>query len=47
LNLLQDPELRQTLSHNGRRAVEAKYDWRTIGQQFNDFVEAVAARRGV
>jgi glycosyltransferase involved in cell wall biosynthesis len=47
LKLLQDPELRQTLSHNGRRTVEAKYDWRTIGQQFDDFVEAVAARHRV
>jgi hypothetical protein len=27
------------LSRNGRQAVEAKYDWRIIGQQFDDFVE--------
>jgi hypothetical protein len=32
------------LSRNGRRAVEAKYDWRTIGRQFNDFVETVVAQ---
>jgi glycosyltransferase involved in cell wall biosynthesis len=39
LNVLQDPVLRETLSRNGRQAVEAKYDWRIIGQQFDDFVE--------
>jgi glycosyltransferase involved in cell wall biosynthesis len=44
LRLLQDPALREMLSRNGRRAVEAKYDWRTIGRQFNDFVETVVAQ---
>jgi glycosyltransferase involved in cell wall biosynthesis len=39
LRLLQDRKLRETLSRNGRQAVEAKYDWRIIGQQFDDFVE--------
>lgn len=43
LRLLQDVELRKTLSHNGRRAVEAKYDWQIIGRQFNDFVETVVS----
>jgi glycosyltransferase involved in cell wall biosynthesis len=47
LSLLQDPKLRETLRRDGRQAVEAKYDWRIIGQQFNDFVEAVAARHEV
>ncbi len=42
VRLLGDPALRMTLSQNGRRVVEARYDWRMIGQQFNDFVEALA-----
>ncbi len=42
LHLLQDPDLRATLSHNGRQAVEARHDWRMIGQHFNDFIEQVA-----
>ncbi len=45
LRLLQDPELRVRLSHNGRQAVSAKYDWQVIGQQFNDLIEAVAKRQ--
>ena len=47
LRILQNPELRETLSRNGRQAVEAKYDWRIIGQQFSDFIETVAARHAV
>ncbi len=45
LRLLQDAALRETLSFNGRRAVEAKYDWQTIGEQFNDFIEQVVSSR--
>ena len=45
LSLLQDAKLRETLSRNGRQAVEAKYDWRIIGQQFNDFIERVVTQR--
>jgi glycosyltransferase involved in cell wall biosynthesis len=41
LRLLQDPELRERLSYNGRRVVEAKYNWQMIGQQFDDFIETV------
>jgi glycosyltransferase involved in cell wall biosynthesis len=47
LRLLRDPALRETLSRNGRQAVEAQHDWRIIGQQFNDFVETAALRREV
>lgn len=41
LHLLQDVALRESLSRNGRQTVEAKYDWQTIGQSFNDFIEKV------
>lgn len=46
LRLLQDPDLRETLRRNGRRAVETKYDWQIIGRRFSDFVERAAAGRG-
>jgi glycosyltransferase involved in cell wall biosynthesis len=46
LRLLHEPALRETLSRNGRRAVEAAYDWPIIGQRFNDFIGMVAARAG-
>jgi sugar transferase (PEP-CTERM/EpsH1 system associated) len=46
LRLLQDLALRETLGHNGRQAVEAKYDWQTIGQQFTDFIEEVVSTAG-
>jgi polysaccharide biosynthesis protein PslH len=39
LRILQDAELRNVLSQHGRQAVEAKYDWRTIGPTFCDFVD--------
>ncbi len=44
LRLLQDATLRETLSHNGRQTVEAKYDWQIIGRQFNDFIEMVVSQ---
>jgi glycosyltransferase involved in cell wall biosynthesis len=44
LRLLQDATLRETLSHNGRRAVETQYDWQIIGQQFNSFIETIVAQ---
>ncbi|MBI1881248.1 MAG: glycosyltransferase [Chloroflexi bacterium] len=47
LRLLQDPTLHATLSRNGRQAVEAKYDWQMIGQQFNDFIETTVAQTKV
>lgn len=43
LRLLADKALREQLSCNGRRAVESKYDWQMIGQQFNDFIEQAVA----
>jgi glycosyltransferase involved in cell wall biosynthesis len=52
--LLGDPERRAALSRNGRSAVEARYDWRMIGRQLDDFIAAagtrqvpVAARRAI
>jgi glycosyltransferase involved in cell wall biosynthesis len=39
--LLSDPGLRDTLGRNGRRAVEARFDWQTIGDRFNEFIEMV------
>lgn len=44
LQVLQDVELRETLSRNGRRAVESQYDWTIIGRQFNDFIETTVAQ---
>lgn len=43
LRLLSDPELRNSLSRAGRQAVEQKYGWDSIGGQFADFVEQIAA----
>lgn len=42
LRVLQSAELRTFLGRNGRRAVEVQYDWASIGQRLNDFVERVA-----
>jgi glycosyltransferase involved in cell wall biosynthesis len=44
VRLLRDPALRKRLAENGRRLVAEKYDWRVIGEQFNQLVEAVALR---
>jgi glycosyltransferase involved in cell wall biosynthesis len=38
LRLLNDADLRETISRNGRIAVE-RYDWANIGPRFVDFVE--------
>jgi glycosyltransferase involved in cell wall biosynthesis len=46
LSLLADPDLRQTLRHNGRTAVEARYDFARIGESFCEFVESVVAEAG-
>jgi glycosyltransferase involved in cell wall biosynthesis len=46
LRLLQDATLRETLSRDGRRAVENRYDWQIIGQRFNDFIEEVVSKGG-
>jgi glycosyltransferase involved in cell wall biosynthesis len=43
LRVLNDAELRATLSRNGREAVKP-YDWQTIGQGFCELVEKVAGQ---
>jgi len=39
VRLLSDPTLRQTLSQNGRKLIEEKYDWEVIGQQLDAFIQ--------
>lgn len=47
VRLLRDSALRRRLAENGRRLVEAKYNWRSIGEHFNQLIESVVeARRG-
>jgi glycosyltransferase involved in cell wall biosynthesis len=41
IRVLKDSALREALSRNGRAAVQAKYDWRVIGQQLDDFMVRV------
>jgi glycosyltransferase involved in cell wall biosynthesis len=41
LHLLNDPDLRQQLSENGRRLVLTRYNWATIGQDVDSFLECV------
>jgi glycosyltransferase involved in cell wall biosynthesis len=43
LSLLANPALRETLRHNGRKAVEARYDFAKIGESFCGFMERVVA----
>lgn len=43
LRVLNDAELRATLSRNGRAAVKP-YDWQTVGQSFCELVEKVAGQ---
>ena len=45
VRLLRDADLRVMLSRNGRFAVETRYDWTRIGQQFVRFIEEVVAQR--
>lgn len=45
IRLLKNPELREKLGQNGRKAVAAHYDWNRIGSAFRDFVDVVAKRR--
>jgi glycosyltransferase involved in cell wall biosynthesis len=45
LQLLADRELRVQLSRNARSLIEARYDWKLIGRQFNELVAALAERR--
>ena len=44
VRVLKDAQLRQTLSINGRATIEAKYDWRVIAGQLNDFMTQVVER---
>ena len=46
LSLLANPELRETLRHNGRKTVEARYDFARIGESFCAFAESVVAETG-
>ena len=41
IRLLSDPALHKSLSENGRRLVEARYDRQFIGEQFNHMIESV------
>ena len=43
--LLEDDELCRSLAERGRATVEARYDWRTIGDAFEQCV-VTAARTG-
>ena len=48
VRLLRDLTLRRRLAENGRRVVEEKYSWRSIGEQFNQLLESVVdARRTI
>lgn len=44
LRVMNDPNLRTTLSQNGRRTIETQYDWNVIGQQLDDFLERMASQ---
>jgi glycosyltransferase involved in cell wall biosynthesis len=44
IRLLQDSNLRSSLSINGRKLVEAKYGWNEIGEQFLQLVENTAQK---
>lgn len=45
VELLGNPDLRAHLAVNGRRLVQEKYDWGSIIQRFEDFLEELVARR--
>jgi len=44
LRLLEDDGLYRRLRENGRRLVRERYDWRVIGQRFDDFLTACVER---
>lgn len=47
LRVLGDAALREQLSVNGRRLIEAKHDWEVIGQQLDECIQkAVRHRKG-
>jgi glycosyltransferase involved in cell wall biosynthesis len=43
--LLEDEALRRRLAENGRRLVEARYDWRQIGRDYTALIERLAIGR--
>lgn len=46
VTVLQDHELREALSRNGRELVKAKYDWNVIGQQYQTILWQLVNGRG-
>jgi sugar transferase (PEP-CTERM/EpsH1 system associated) len=46
LHLLNNLGLRRHLSENGRRLVQTRYNWATIGQDFDQFLQAVRSDNG-
>jgi glycosyltransferase involved in cell wall biosynthesis len=47
VRLLHDADLRKRLSENGRRLIEEKYNWQTLGDQFNALIESVVSERRI
>ena len=45
VRVLRDPALRESLRQNARQTVEAKYDWRVIGRQFEAFIDQRLSQR--
>ena len=45
VRVLRSPELRLTLSRNGRRLIEERYDWAVLGQRLVDRITAIADTR--
>lgn len=45
IRLLSDEGLRQRLIHNGRRLVEATYDWKVIGRQLLQIYDEIGNKR--
>ena len=43
--VLDDADLRASLSRQGKETVTARYDWQGIGQKLRSFVDAVQAGR--
>jgi glycosyltransferase involved in cell wall biosynthesis len=39
---LRDPMLRARLTENARHLVRSKYNWQSIGRQFNQLIESLA-----
>jgi glycosyltransferase involved in cell wall biosynthesis len=44
LSILCDASLRRELSRAGRQAVAARYDWQSIGQRYNEYIESLVDR---